>query len=630
MVDLDGGFPKQFIKRIMQIDGGINNKEDALKIKDNQFADLQDWEYTSVGDLKMRSGSAAITNNSGTDSIKYMGKWIKSSSESVDIVAYAGKIAKKSGLSLIDILTGLTEASQVKTESFASRLIVCSDGDAVRAIDSGETVRTAGCTAPVAAPTTALGAAGTLDGTYKWGYTWLYPWGESSVSPMSDPALTPSSESVDITIAAYPTGATGAQIYRTTDGGGSLLALATLTSPTLTYNDDLSDGALGVAAPDDNSAPPISKWCIKYKNYMYYIPTTGNRFYYSKLLYPEIVETDSYEIPIDDHDNRLVAIHYTMNPNRLIIFYEQALLSYSGTSPEVGATDPLVKHEINFNLGCQAPFTIDQANGDLIFFGSDRRIHLISRVSLASSETVEPIAISEPIEGTLREELNYDMVSKFQGKYMNRKYILSVATEGYEYLNKTLVVDFDLPEKPWVEQNFAPAYSMGIILDDSNVKRFVFGGYGSTNIFQMFTGTVDAGAQITPELLSKKFTIGYPVNRKTFLEFYIIGEATPEFSFVLTSYITKDASLKTPKTWTVQGAALSTEAETETVWGQGVFGEGTFTSNVSWSTEVQEFKEKIRIEDDGEVFQFKIDQLVSTYRLIIKGFEFRGFIHRSR
>jgi len=50
--------PANFIKRIMKLDGGVNNKFDAAKIKDNEFADIQDMVHDPVGDLKLREGCA--------------------------------------------------------------------------------------------------------------------------------------------------------------------------------------------------------------------------------------------------------------------------------------------------------------------------------------------------------------------------------------------------------------------------------------------------------------------------------------------------------------------------------------------------------------------------------------------
>ena len=64
--------PVKFSKRLLVMNEGINNKFDALKIKDTQFSDIQEFIYDDVGDLTLRSGSKVLTVNIGDTPVKYL------------------------------------------------------------------------------------------------------------------------------------------------------------------------------------------------------------------------------------------------------------------------------------------------------------------------------------------------------------------------------------------------------------------------------------------------------------------------------------------------------------------------------------------------------------------------------
>jgi len=635
---------KDFIRQNFNLSGGQNDKYDSLKIKDSEFSNISDWDYDEVGNLKMRSGTSALTTDTG-NGLNGLQIWRKNSAANAIVASYDNKIAIKSGSILTDLYTGITNNNGIKGQSYTDtdgndRFFITSPGDNVLCIEDDHTVRECGCTAPTVAPTVALNGAGSLTGDYYYSYTFVYPWGESSESPASA-LISPSSQEVTITLGeAYPTGAVGAWIYRTVDSATQRKLLTTITPPTTNYNDNLSDGVLGDNAPTGNDAPLASKWNYLYNNYMYYIDSTNeDRWYYSILDYPDIVYDTAYDNPIQDYRNRPVAIHSTLNPSFLIVFYEKSIIAYSGTSPFVGDSDTIERLDVNSKLGCAAPHSISRAYGDLLFLGSDLRVYSISRVSLSASETVEPISISERIDGTMQNNLNPDMIDKAYGIYIDRKYHLFVATGNSTTLDTVVTVDFNLETVPWVTSNPVACLSAAVYEDDSGTDIPIIGGANEKRIYQLFTGKTDAGEPISPEFTTKKWTEGFPFNRKVWRKLMITGEATPEYSFSVKVYVEKDAVIKTLD-FDLSGVE-DTATSTPVVWnGSVTWGQGNWSYNVSWSNSITEFKEIIDLREDGEgdgatycdgeIMWFRLYNVSSTYRLKIKGFETRGKIMRAR
>ena len=102
------------------------------------------------------------------------------------------------------------------------------------------------------APTTALGAAGVLTGTYQYAVTFVTAIGETSVivGNIASTSISPSAQQVSLTnipVSADAT-VTSRKIYRTPAGGdfSSLKLLTTIANNTATtYTDNTADGSLG-------------------------------------------------------------------------------------------------------------------------------------------------------------------------------------------------------------------------------------------------------------------------------------------------------------------------------------------------------------------------------------------------
>ena len=140
---------------------------------------------------------------------------------------------------------------------------------------------------PSAPPTVAPGAAGALTGKYKYAITFLN--GEGWESAPGDQAVywsevTLSSQQADISIPAFPTGITTCIIYRTIDQGSDFYEVARTSSPSSTYNDNLTDDLLLLGNPLDtvNDLPPPDggKYLTEQNNTFFL--AVDDRVYFSK------------------------------------------------------------------------------------------------------------------------------------------------------------------------------------------------------------------------------------------------------------------------------------------------------------------------------------------------------------
>jgi hypothetical protein len=105
---------------------------------------------------------------------------------------------------------------------------------------------------PPSAPSAAAGSSGTLNGSYKWGVTFLTSTGETELGLITA-ALTLTSQQGSLTsVPTGPSGTTARNIYRTKAGGSTFYQVGQIAdNTTATYTDSSSDATIGV-----NPSPP--------------------------------------------------------------------------------------------------------------------------------------------------------------------------------------------------------------------------------------------------------------------------------------------------------------------------------------------------------------------------------------
>ena len=160
--------------------------------------------------------------------------------------------------------------------------------------DDGTNTRSWGISAPSAAPTTAIGAAGSLSGAYFSAYTYARVVG-SSVAHESNPSpngttRTLSSQTLDTTVvASTDPDVTNIRLYRTIAGGSSLLFDQQVANAGATINSTQADTSLGTAVETDNNVPNNMSWVAEFQSHVWGCRDSSNPHYlwYSKRFRPE-------------------------------------------------------------------------------------------------------------------------------------------------------------------------------------------------------------------------------------------------------------------------------------------------------------------------------------------------------
>lgn len=108
------------------------------------------------------------------------------------------------------------------------------------------------------APTSAVGAAGALTGTYEWAATFITLQGETQVGAASVPLVLVAQRGTLTTIPIGGPGTIGRKLYRRVNGGAWQYVTQWADNTTVAYSDNAADGTLGGAPPVDSTAERIN------------------------------------------------------------------------------------------------------------------------------------------------------------------------------------------------------------------------------------------------------------------------------------------------------------------------------------------------------------------------------------
>jgi hypothetical protein len=165
-----------------------------------------------------------------------------------------GSIIKDFLSSPTTIYTGLTAQKKCTFGILNDKLFI-SNGFDYPLVYDGTYVKEMG--APTAKD---LLVAGSLTGTYFYAMTYVIDGVEVVIGTVSN-TITVSSKSIDLDIPVGVSNCTERKIYRTEAGGSTLKLVTTITdNTTLTYQDNIADGSLGVTIPSTNSSCPTPQF----------------------------------------------------------------------------------------------------------------------------------------------------------------------------------------------------------------------------------------------------------------------------------------------------------------------------------------------------------------------------------
>lgn len=351
--------------RIPDFSGGLNLDMHEALIADSEATRIMNFRLDERGSLLSRQGSRRFVGPQSSSDLLVLGRWRDSDDVSVYHVLAAnsaGELVRVNpGTDDYDTLyTGLSgesgEFSQVRD------LLIYSNGSDRPVRYDGSDAKTLGVDAPGPAPNLSTVASGSLTGTFEYAYTYVdsVTGSESSVSPSE--SVSPSGEDVTVSVTLPSQDRVDTiRIYRTVDGGSTLLRLAEMDANQSEFTDDGSAPLLSLSAPTNHGVPSEFEYTAHLKGYTFGV--SGTTLYWSKALdedaWPSV---NSTTVPFEGGDSATGMVAFQ---DTLLIFGHNnvLLLAGSGGSWSISRAD--------VNLGLTNARAVAQVGGSLVFLSHD-------------------------------------------------------------------------------------------------------------------------------------------------------------------------------------------------------------------------------------------------------------------
>ena len=345
------------------------------RLKPNQLIKAKNVNLKINGEAEVRGGCIKVSEVAFGDTID---RFIHFKTDSYDkIIGYGGSDVKRLDFDSPDSWASL-DAAMPDTDDFRS-MVKADDMLYIGALDSRPRVYypaqsvlwKAGITAPSTKCSTAEGAAGNLNGTYDWHYTYVNTtsgW-ESDPSPISDPR-TVESKKVNLSgfIASAELGVDKINIFRNADGvPGQHWYIGQKDNDTSSFEDDVADDNLEIELTFRNGLPPKSGIFLYHLNRIFYVdednPSTVR---WSEPLKPHAVHTDN-EIKIEEKDGgRIVALAVSYDNIIAIKNTGIYIILFNYLSPLASSYNPVA-----VDYGCTAPMSVANIGEDVILLTTD-------------------------------------------------------------------------------------------------------------------------------------------------------------------------------------------------------------------------------------------------------------------
>lgn len=356
---------------------------------------------------------------------------------------------------------------------------------------NGTSVQAFGIVEPSTAPTLAVGAAGTPNGTYESRVTFYNSatGHESSAGPTSGTVTVVSQR---ITFSSIPVSAdtqvTSRKVYLRNTATMANFYLATTISDnvTTTYSHNAADSTLITLGPDtaENDPPPATvKFLAVHRSRMFAADDTA--LYYSKVSFPESFDPDFTE-PVNPNDGQAITgIHAAHDV--LIIFKSSSMYALVGDGPDdwaIRLVDPDIgttSHRSVVTVEGRTYFWSEQ--GPMVWDGEGR-----------------PTPIGRPlIEATIAPaELNGELLIHVAAAadLAYQRVMFAVPSVGQTKLD--LILPYNYRLGVWESEQWDPVNvgSFGVADDDVG-RPWVFIGSNAGQVFKWWNADVDGVADGT-------------------------------------------------------------------------------------------------------------------------------------
>lgn len=249
-----------------------------------------------------------------------------------------------------------------------------------------------GISAPTTAPSAASGAAGVLNGTYRFKVTFVLSSGAESNPSSASNAVTVTNQ--QISLSSIPTSSAvdvaKRRIYGFKQGVSTSYQLVAEINDNVatTYTVTTDQDSWTVEVATDNDPPPQKAWISAlWKNRVWMVGDGTTNLYYSKTLFPEAFPTTNYlPIPFDEGDFPTALLPIG---DALYVFGNESVFYVTGDTPEA-----LVARRTYATSGAPGPWAVDEVSVP----GSDAVAVFLSRNGLMALNGLSAFVVSEAEE----------------------------------------------------------------------------------------------------------------------------------------------------------------------------------------------------------------------------------------
>lgn len=501
-------------------DGGINTKFEKSIINDNESPDCQNVVFAN-GAVGTREGTSKV-NTSAIGSFVGDGLYTrKDNSGAETMVAFAGgsawTLAGTTFSTIASAQSVFTAGVRVATTQYQNHMFI-GNGYVIPYKYNGTDFTRHGVYPPTDTSTVATSSAGTLTGDYR--YKVAYVNSQSVVGDVGPSTATHTAATTRVYITSIPVapqsfGVSSRRIYRTEAGGSTYKLLTTLNDNTTTvYEDNISDSALGAAAPTDNGVPPLYGVVCYHRNRIFCNdPSNPNYVVYSDLNEPYTFQSTNFSRFGDNTTDIVRAI--AVNGENLAIFGDMSIeLIYMPDSDDANWVPIKVKSE----FGCKSPFGIVPYNNGLLFPAVQNGkfvgfAHLIGD-AIAPSATL--LTVTAAGSNLVSDRIEPDMLAAadaYQNEFSsmifeNAAYITMHESTASTENDKIYLFDFSISnlskKTPYSWSPWAGLYAAQFTVYSGNI--YYIDGRATGFVYKMNDGTYnDDGAAIDSYYWTKEF-----------------------------------------------------------------------------------------------------------------------------
>lgn len=515
------------------LDGGLNSKFDKSIILENESPDCLNVKF-DAGTVGTRGGSSKL-NTTSVGSFVCDGLYTRrNNSGSETMVAFMGGTAwGLTGTTFSTIASAqsvFTLGARVGGAQFQNYLFVGNGGVVPYKYDGTYFTRH-GVYPPTTTHTVATAPTGSvLTGNYMYKILFVNSQSvESDVGPsVSFVAAAENARIAAIPVAPQSWGVSSRRIYRTAAGGTTFKRVVTIAdNTTTTYDDGVTDAALGATAPTDNGVPPLYNAIIYHQGRLFMNdPSNPNFVWYTDLNTPYTVQLAANFFRVGDNSTDIVK-GFAIENNNLLVFCENSTTVVHMPSTTVSEWSFVVSQSPYGSKSPHGPFKFENKIG----FPAVQAHKFVGIAAMSNGEVEQSaslLTVGSTVSDMKSNSIEPDMFSvqeTYLGNissvvYKNRAYI-SLTYSGTTN-NRVYVMDFTKgnrkQELVWVPYTGWNAAQFTIYNGNLYFGSSTANGY----VYQAETSTYnDDGTAINSYIWTKEFA-GNPEHTTWWKDFRIL------------------------------------------------------------------------------------------------------------